>query len=550
MNKNVCVVGAGCWGKNHIRTLCKLGFLTGIVEANPDTRSECKEKYPDVKTYANIKDAIREDFDGFTVATPAETHFEIAKFIINHKRHVLVEKPLTLKAKEARYLKKLAEDNGVNLMVGHLLLFHPAIRKIKELIENGKIGKLQYIYSNRLNLGTVRTEENILWSFAPHDISIFQYFIGSFPVEVVSRGGAFLQPHIHDSSMTVLTYPGNIVGHIFVNWLHPFKEHRMVVVGSKGMFSYEDSSYDRNILFYEKGIDWIQGEPIKRDGPTEIISYNKAMPLTEELKYFAEHLDGAPIKIADAQNGVEVLEILEKASESLLIGTEVKIKKFPHSDYSVQSHFIHPTVEIDENVIIGKDTKIWHFSHILPGSRIGKNCNIGQNVVIGPDVTIGNNCKIQNNVSVYKGVTIEDGVFCGPSMVFTNVYNPRAEIRKMDEVRPILVKKGTTIGANATIVCGTTLGRYCFIGAGAVITKDVPDHALMVGNPAQQIGWACECGERLTDDLECLLCSKRFEKKGRALAEQAVELAILRKKRIRKGLLFMISFIIFSEFYQ
>ena len=550
MNKNVCVVGAGCWGKNHIRTLCKLGFLTGIVEAKPDTRSECKEKYPDVKTYANIKDAIREDFDGFTVATPAETHFEIAKFIINHKRHILVEKPLTLKAKEARYLKKLAEDNGVNLMVGHLLLFHPAIRKIKELIENGKIGKLQYIYSNRLNLGTVRTEENILWSFAPHDISIFQYFIGSFPVEVVSRGGAFLQPHIHDSSMTVLTYPGNIVGHIFVNWLHPFKEHRMVVVGSKGMFSYEDSSYDRNILFYEKGIDWIQGEPIKRDGPTEIISYNKAMPLTEELKYFAEHLDGAPIKIADAQNGVEVLEILEKASETLLTGTEVKIKKFHHSDYSVQSHFIHPTVEIDENVIIGKDTKIWHFSHILPGSRIGENCNIGQNVVIGPDVTIGNNCKIQNNVSVYKGVTIEDGVFCGPSMVFTNVYNPRAEIRKMDEVRPILVKKGTTIGANATIVCGTTLGRYCFIGAGAVITKDVPDHALMVGNPAQQIGWACECGERLTDDLECLLCSKRFEKKGRALAEQAVELAILRKKRIRKGLLFMISFIIFSEFYQ
>jgi UDP-2-acetamido-3-amino-2,3-dideoxy-glucuronate N-acetyltransferase len=168
----------------------------------------CGESYPGVKTFANIKDAIKEDFDGFTVATPAETHYEVAKFIIEHGKHVLV---------------------GVNLMTGHLLLFHPAIRKIKELIESGKIGKLEYIYSNRLNLGTVRTEENILWSFAPHDISIFQYLIGSLPVEVVSRGGAFLQPHIHDSSMTVLTYPDNIVGHIFVNWLHPFKEHRLVL---------------------------------------------------------------------------------------------------------------------------------------------------------------------------------------------------------------------------------------------------------------------------------------------------------------------------------
>ena len=331
MNKKVCVVGAGRWGKNHINTLYGLGCLAGIVEANSDVRAEFKEKYPDIMTFANIRDAIREDFDGFTVATPAETHFEIAEFIISHKKHVLVEKPLTLKASEARRLKELAEENGVNLMVGHLLLFHLAIRKIKELIEKGKIGKLQYIYSNRLNLGTVRTEENILWSFAPHDISIFQYFIGSLPLEVVSRGGAFLQPHIHDSSMTVLTYPDNIVGHIFVNWLHPFKEHRMVVVGSKGMFSYEDSSDDKNILFYEKGIDWIQGEPIKRDGPTEIIQYDKGMPLTEELKYFAEHTNGDPIGIADAQNGVEVLEILEKASESLLTGggqrSEVRSQK-------------------------------------------------------------------------------------------------------------------------------------------------------------------------------------------------------------------------------
>lgn len=168
----------------------------------------------------------------------------------------------------------------------------------------------------------------------------------------------------------------------------------------------------------------------------------------------------------------------------------------------------HESSYVDENVTIGKGTKIWHFSHILSGSRIGENCNIGQNVTIERDVVIGDRCKIQNNVSVYKGVTLEDGVFCGPSMVFTNIYNPRAEIGKMDQLRLTLVKKGATLGANCTIVCGHTIGSYAFIGAGAVVTKDVPDQALMVGNPARQIGWMCECGERLPENLKCAICGK------------------------------------------
>ncbi|RLC28921.1 MAG: oxidoreductase [Deltaproteobacteria bacterium] len=498
MNKRICVVGAGRWGKNHIRTFHELGCLSGIVEANADVCAELREKYPDIKTFSNIRDAVKEDFDGFTVATPAETHFKIAEFIIRHKRHLLVEKPLTLKAKEARRLKELAEENGVNLMVGHLLLFHPAIRKIKGLIENGKIGKLEYIYSNRLNLGTVRTEENILWSFAPHDISIFQYFIGNLPQEVISRGGAFLQPHIHDSSMTVLTYPENIVGHIFVNWLHPFKEHRMVVIGSKGMLSYEDSSNDKNILFYEKGIDWIQGEPIKRDGPTEVIPYEKKMPLTEELKYFVEHTNGKPVGIAHAQNGVEVLEILEKASESLLAGMNR-----PHVPLShIPQPFIHESAVIDEDCEIGTGTRIWHFAHLIKGSKIGKNCSVGQNVVIGPNAVIGDNCKLQNNVSVYEGVTLENDVFCGPSMVFTNVYNPRCEFPRKNEYRKTLVCKGATLGANCTIVCGVTIGRYAFIAAGAVVTREVPDFALMAGSPARQIGWMSRYGEQMALPLE------------------------------------------------
>lgn len=182
-------------------------------------------------------------------------------------------------------------------------------------------------------------------------------------------------------------------------------------------------------------------------------------------------------------------------------------------------YFVHESSYIDDNCQIGKGTKIWHFCHIMSGSVIGEDCNIGQNVVIGPDVKVGKQCKIQNNVSVYPGVTLEDGVFCGPSMVFTNVYNPRAEIRKIDQARPTLVKKGATLGANCTIVCGVTIGRYAFIGAGAVVTKDVSNHFLVTGNPAKRIGYACQCGETLTENLICIVCNRMYKMVGKEVKE-------------------------------
>jgi len=161
-------------------------------------------------------------------------------------------------------------------------------------------------------------------------------------------------------------------------------------------------------------------------------------------------------------------------------------------------YFIHPSSVIDQPVEIGEGTKIWHFCHVMSGARIGERCSFGQNVFIGSNVRIGNNVKVQNNVSIYDNVFLEDDVFCGPSMVFTNVINPRSHIIRKHEYRDTLVKKGASIGANATIVCGITLGEYCFIGAGAVVTKNVPAYALMVGVPARQVGWMCHCGIRLS----------------------------------------------------
>ncbi len=194
-----------------------------------------------------------------------------------------------------------------------------------------------------------------------------------------------------------------------------------------------------------------------------------------------------------------------------------------------KDYFVHESSYVDEPCEIGEGTKIWHFSHVMSNSKIGRRCNIGQNVVISPDVTIGDNVKIQNNVSVYTGVVLEDDVFCGPSMVFTNVVNPRSHVSRKDEYRKTLVKRGASIGANATVVCGNTIGRYAFIGAGAVVTRDIPDYALVVGNPGRIAGWMCECGIKLnlSRDLQkdeqatCAACGKSYRKSQGNVSEAA-----------------------------
>ncbi|GAB4497380.1 MAG: acyltransferase [Anaerolineales bacterium] len=189
-------------------------------------------------------------------------------------------------------------------------------------------------------------------------------------------------------------------------------------------------------------------------------------------------------------------------------------------------YFVHESSYVDDGAEIGAGTKIWHFCHVMPRAKIGERCNIGQNVLVSSDVTVGSNVKIQNNVSLYTGVVVEDDVFLGPSMVFTNVINPRSHVSRKDEYKTTLVKKGASIGANATIVCGATLGRYCFVGAGAVVTKDVPDYALVYGTPARIRGWVCRCGEQLDFKDEravCLKCGDAYRKQGQVVIPERGE---------------------------
>lgn len=317
MKKKICVVGSGNWGLNHVRTLSDLGSLGGIVETNLDRLNELRIEFPNCDFHYSLDSALKKDFDAFIIATPAATHYELAYKVISNQRSLLVEKPLTLDYNSSIKLCELAEKMGVQLMVGHVLLFHPAFQKMKQMIDKGELGKIQYIYSNRLNLGTFRTNENVFWSFAPHDIALFNFFFEENPISITSRGIDILQKKIHDSSITSFRYNNNKMGHIFVSWLHPFKEHRFVIIGSNGMLHFEDSNDSKPLLFYDKKAEFVDRIPSPKSGEIKRINYINEPPLTNELKYFISNLDSGKLKIANGRSGAEVIKTLELATESL-----------------------------------------------------------------------------------------------------------------------------------------------------------------------------------------------------------------------------------------
>lgn len=506
MGKNIAVIGAGYWGKNLVRNFHDLGVLWGVCDSDHSRLESLKKDYPDIKTAGSVQALYKADgFDAVAISTPAELHYSQTKEALLMGKDVFVEKPLSLSAEEGIELTAIAREKKRILMVGHLLQYHPAIMKLKEMIDSGDLGKLYYVYSNRLNLGKIRQEENILWSFAPHDISVILSLAGQMPDEVSSFGGQYLQEKIADVTLSTLSFPGGVKAHIFVSWLHPYKEQKFVVVGSEKMAVFNDIERKDKLILFPHKINWKGNIPIPDKKDAEVVEIDlDTEPLRKECSHFIECVKMRRTPRTDGEEGLRVLKVLNACQRSLEShGRPVGL----HEDSRVDKpYYSHPTAVIDKPCEIGAGTSIWHFSHVLNGSRIGKNCKVGQNVVIGPNAVIGNNVKIQNNVSVYEGVTLEDNVFCGPSMVFTNVFNPRCEIPRMKELRKTVVRRGATIGANATIVCGNTIGRYAFIGAGAVVTKDVPDYGLMIGNPAKLSGWMCRCGIRLATRKNKLFC--------------------------------------------
>jgi UDP-2-acetamido-3-amino-2,3-dideoxy-glucuronate N-acetyltransferase len=492
---NVAVVGHGYWGKNLARNFYDLGALRNLCEENSAALEAVKSKYPGAIFSSAYQDLLSDpEIAGIVLATPAVRHYEMAKLALLAGKDVFVEKPLALDVAEGTELVRIAAAHNRILMVGHILQYHPAVRELKRLINQGSLGRVEYIYSNRLNIGKIRAEENILWSFAPHDISVLLGILGEEPLTVSCEGGSYLNRDVPDVTLSQFGFANGVRAHVFVSWLHPFKEQRLVVVGSEQMAVFDDTAAEKLVL-YPHRVEWKDRVPTAIKSEAVPVPLPKEEPLRNECQEFLDCIASRRTPLTDGAEGLRVLNVLRACQDSL---TARKLPSpAPQPEPPKPAYYVHPTAIVDQPAEIGAGTKIWHFSHVLSGAKIGDRCIFGQNCQVAGDTVIGNNVKVQNNVSIYSGVHIEDDVFLGPSCVLTNVTNPRSQVNRHSLYEKTFIRRGATVGANATIVCGITLGRYCFVAAGAVVAKDVPDYALIVGNPARRIGWMSRHGHRL-----------------------------------------------------
>ena len=316
----VAVIGCGYWGKNLVRNFHELGALKIVCDRYPAARDIASKIAPGVKVVGKYQDVLDSEVKGVVLATQAETHFDLARQALMAGKDILVEKPLATTYEQGAELVRLADKVGRMIMVGHVLEYHPGVVRLIDLIRCGEIGKIHYIYSNRLSLGKIRREENILWSFAPHDIAVILRVMEDLPLQVTASGGGYVQANIADVTVTNMLFNNGVRAHIFVSWLHPFKEQRLVVVGSKKMISFDDVS--KQLVLYDRRVEFQEGAPIPVSGEGQDISYSDAEPLRVECQAFLDAMQNGTPPLTDGQSGLQVLKVLQAAQRSLIMNAE------------------------------------------------------------------------------------------------------------------------------------------------------------------------------------------------------------------------------------
>ncbi|MBN1897730.1 MAG: Gfo/Idh/MocA family oxidoreductase [Spirochaetes bacterium] len=313
----VGLIGAGYWGKNLLRNFYELGTLETVCEKEDRILAQRKKEYKEIRYTKEYKEILgNKDIKGVVIATPAVTHYDLARQALEADKDVFVEKPLALMIEQGDELVQMALKKDRILMVGHILQYHPAILKLKEILDKGELGDIHYIYSNRLNIGKLRNEENILWSFAPHDISVILMLVNKFPKEIKAIGGAYVQKDIYDVTLTNFIFHDNMRGHIFVSWLHPFKEQKLVIVGKKKMAVFDDTA-DKKLLLYPHRIEWENKVPVARKAQAEEVSIEASEPLKNECKAFLQSIQTRKPPRTDGREGLQVLQFLKLAEKSM-----------------------------------------------------------------------------------------------------------------------------------------------------------------------------------------------------------------------------------------
>ncbi len=317
---SIVLIGCGTWGMNHLRVWRELGCLRAACDSNPARLEVVRSHFSEVETCSDVRAVLDQpDVRAVVIATPAPTHAPLALQALLAGKDVLVEKPMALAVDEAVQLVNTARRFNRVLMVGHVMLYHPAIERLQRLNEEGALGRVLYVYANRLNLGRIRTEESVLWSFAPHDVAIMLRLLGGMPQEVTCRGGTYLRPGVPDVTLTSLGFPSGVQGHIFVSWLHPFKEHRFVVVGDRHMAVVNDTgSWQEKLLLYPHRVDRLNGQtPVAHKAEAVHVPLEEVEPLRVECEHFLRCVVTREQPLTDGESGVQVLRVLESAQRSL-----------------------------------------------------------------------------------------------------------------------------------------------------------------------------------------------------------------------------------------
>jgi UDP-2-acetamido-3-amino-2,3-dideoxy-glucuronate N-acetyltransferase len=318
---SIALAGCGYWGRNLARNLFQMGHLAAVADPSAKILKEVKAAYKGVQTTKDFESLLADrKIHAVALATPAAEHYQMARLALKAGKDVFVEKPLALHVPEAEELVELARSRKRVLMVGHILEYHPAIRKLKEFVDSGELGEIHYAYSTRLNLGKVRQEENILWSFAPHDISVILLLMGAMPEWASTAGQHYLQHEIADVTMTCLSFPGKARAHVFVSWLHPYKEQKLVVIGSRKMAVFDDVVKDGKLKIFDKGIEWKNGQPIIRQTAESTLFFPEMEPLREELGHFVDCVRTRKAPRTDGENGLRVLKVLDACQRSIESG--------------------------------------------------------------------------------------------------------------------------------------------------------------------------------------------------------------------------------------
>lgn len=498
MNKpGVAVIGCGYWGKNLVRVFSELGALECVCDADASRLEALSFKGHAPAFAQSLREVLdRPDVRAVAIATPAATHYQLVSQAIEAGKDVFVEKPLALTADQGLSLVERAERQSLILMVGHILLYHPAVRRLRQLIDEGQLGRVLYLYSNRLNMGLIRTEENILWSFAPHDISVMLHLLGEEPVAAEAEGQSYLTPGVVDVTLSRLRFAGGVTGHIFVSWLHPVKEQRLVVVGTEKMAVFDDMA-DQKLLLYAHRVDWPGRVPKAVKAEPIAVQIDKTEPLKAECRHFLDCVDTRKTPLTDGREGLRVLRVLDRCQESLTRAAPAGSTPIPPSPpHAAPQVSVHPTASVHPGASIGEGTSIGAFCRVGGGARIGRDCAIAESVSIAPSAAIGNRVTIESAVFVGDGVVLEDDVVCQPGVVFApDGARHRPGSPAPNGPKTTLVQRGALLGGNCTVTCGRTIGQHAEVSAGAVVTCDVPAFAVVGGVPAGQIGWTCQCGQ-------------------------------------------------------